>query len=60
MNKPVSGYLVVIALVISFGLIWMGIAGVDIVRLGRAFFGLVLLTIAGGVVFLFITSLFRR
>ncbi len=60
MNKPVSTLLIVFALAISIGLIALGVAGVDIPRLGRAFFGLVMLVIAVGVVFGLIASLLRR
>ena len=59
MNERVSNFTVVFALVISFGLIWLGISGVDIPQLANAFFGLVLLVGVGGVVLCFIASLLR-
>ena len=59
MNERVSNFTVVFALVISFGLIWLGISGVDIPQLANAFFGLVLLVGVGGVVLGFIASLIR-
>jgi hypothetical protein len=59
MNKPVATFTIVFALAISFGLIAAAVAGVDIPRLGRAFFGLVVLLLAGGVVAGFISSFLR-
>lgn len=59
MNKPVSGFLVFFALAVSAGLIWLGMEGVDIPQLANAFFGLVLLVGAGGVVLGFIAALLR-
>lgn len=59
MNKPVSGYLVFFALAVSAGLIWLGMAGVDIGQIARAFFGAAVLVVAGGVVFGFIAALLR-
>ena len=49
MNKPASGLLVFFAMSISVGLIWLGVAGVDIGQLARAFFGLLALGVAGGI-----------
>ena len=57
MNARVSNFTVIFALAISFGLIWLGISGVDIPQLANAFFALVLLVGAGGVVLGFIASL---
>lgn len=59
MNKQVSGLTVLFAMVISFSLIGLGMMGVDVTRLAHAFFGLVILVVALGVVFGFITSIFR-
>jgi len=60
MNKPVNGYTVAFALAIAFGLVGAGAAGVDITRLGRAFFALVALVLVGGVAFGIIASFLRR
>lgn len=59
MNKPVSAYTIIIALIISIGLIAAAVAGVDIPRMGRAFFGLVGMMVAGGVVVGLIGSFLR-
>jgi hypothetical protein len=60
MNKPVSGFTTLFALALSFGLIWLGVHGVDIPKLANAFFGLIILGMALGLVFGFIGSILRR
>jgi hypothetical protein len=59
MHKPVSGFTTAFALAISFGLIWLGVSGVDVHQLSRAFFGFVGLVLAGGFVIGFISGLLR-
>lgn len=59
MNKPVSGFTVFFAMAISFGLIGLGMSGVDITRLANAFFGLVILGVAAAIVLGFISALLR-
>ncbi len=60
MNKPVSGFTTFMALAISFGLIALGVSGVDIGRLANAFFGLVIVVVVSIMAIGFIASLFRR
>ena len=60
MNKLVSGYMVFFAMVISFGLIGLGVSGVNITRIANAFFALVALVLVGGITAGFIASFLRR
>lgn len=60
MNKHVSRFTIFFAMAISFGLIGLGMAGVDITRLANAFIGLVLVVIVGGMAVGFIASLLHR
>jgi hypothetical protein len=59
MNKPVSGFTVAFALAVSFGLIWLGLSGIDVEKLAHAFFGMVLVGLAAVMLMGVVLSFFR-